>query len=172
VPFTIVFIVPASLTLSIENSTFLACCLHKIKLLYSKHSRLRYRTTMMTVRRFKNGVSLMSLIFKNDALSLGWVTSWHSLKNYWHVSKWSPISFSHCQWPLDGDFSFPRFVGLVILSLWLYCCDHGMSIPIYGCDDVLVFWTNHPCDKVKNKTIFTQTNRLLQVPRKHLYLFI
>jgi hypothetical protein len=39
--------------------------------------------------------------------------------NYWHPPcKWSPISFSHWQCPLDEDFTFPRFVGLLILSLW------------------------------------------------------
>jgi hypothetical protein len=42
----------------------------------------------------------------------------------WHASKWSSISFSHWQCPFDGDFSFPRFVGPIILSLWqkLLCC--------------------------------------------------
>jgi hypothetical protein len=37
---------------------------------------------------------------------------------YWHASKWSSISFSHWQCPSDRKFSFPRFVGLLILSLW------------------------------------------------------
>jgi hypothetical protein len=56
----------------------------------------------------------MSLIFNNDARSLLTLT----FKNYWWASKWSPISFSHWQCPSDGDFSFPRFVSLLMLSLW------------------------------------------------------
>jgi hypothetical protein len=63
----------------------------------------------------KNEMSLMSLIFKNYARS--WarrVAKWLSFKNYWHASKWSSIFFSHWQCPSDGDFSFPRFVDLLI----------------------------------------------------------
>jgi hypothetical protein len=37
---------------------------------------------------------------------------------YWHASNWSSISFSHWQCPSDSEFSFPRFLGLIILSLW------------------------------------------------------
>jgi hypothetical protein len=33
--------------------------------------------------------------------------------------KWSSIIFSHWQCPSDGDFSLPRFVGPLILSLWV-----------------------------------------------------
>jgi hypothetical protein len=42
------------------------------------------------------------------------------LKFCWHASKWSFISFSHWPCPSDRDFSFPRFVGLLKLSLWFY----------------------------------------------------
>jgi hypothetical protein len=38
---------------------------------------------------------------------------------YWHASKRSSISFSHWHCPSDREFSFPRFVSLLILSLWL-----------------------------------------------------
>jgi hypothetical protein len=34
-------------------------------------------------------------------------------------SKWSSISFSHWQCSSDGDFSFPRVVGLLMQNLWL-----------------------------------------------------
>jgi hypothetical protein len=69
----------------------------------------------------KNLMSLVSLIIKNDAFSIAKrVTMWHYFKNYWHATKWSAISFSHWQCPWDGDFSFPRFVGLLILSLWFW----------------------------------------------------
>jgi hypothetical protein len=62
----------------------------------------------------------MSLIFKYGTCSLvRRVTMWHSFKN-WHASKRLSNSFSHWQCPSDGDFSFPRFVGLLILSLWFY----------------------------------------------------
>jgi hypothetical protein len=37
----------------------------------------------------------------------------------WHASKWPSISFLHWQCPSDGDFFFPRFVGLLIISLWV-----------------------------------------------------
>jgi hypothetical protein len=68
----------------------------------------------------KNKMSLMSLICINGARSfLRRVTMWLYFKNYWHASKWSSISFSRWQCPSDGDFSFPRFVCLLILSLWL-----------------------------------------------------
>jgi hypothetical protein len=51
----------------------------------------------------------MTLIFKNDAFStISKIIDTQS----------SSISFSHWQCPSDGDFSFPRFVGLLILSLW------------------------------------------------------
>jgi hypothetical protein len=67
----------------------------------------------------KNEISLMSLAFKNDARSLASVSLCGTFsKICWHASKWSSISFSHWQCPSDGDFSFPRFVGLLILSLW------------------------------------------------------
>jgi hypothetical protein len=63
----------------------------------------------------------MPLIFKNDARSLAWrITMWFSFKIYWHASKRSSISFLNWQCPSDGDFSFPRFVGLLIISLWLH----------------------------------------------------
>jgi hypothetical protein len=42
---------------------------------------------------------------------------WLSVKNCWHASKWSSISFWHLQCPSDRDFSFPRIVGLLILRL-------------------------------------------------------
>jgi hypothetical protein len=48
------------------------------------------------------------------------VTMWLSGKNCWHASKWLSISFWHWQYPLDGDFSFSRFVSLLILSLCIY----------------------------------------------------
>jgi hypothetical protein len=38
---------------------------------------------------------------------------------YWHARQWSSISFSHWQCPSDREFSFPRFVGLLMLSLCL-----------------------------------------------------
>jgi hypothetical protein len=66
----------------------------------------------------KNKMSLMSLILKDDAFLIAkLVTMWHYLKNYWHATKCSSISFAHWQCPSDGDVSFPRFVGLLILSL-------------------------------------------------------
>jgi hypothetical protein len=69
----------------------------------------------------KNEMSLMSLMFKNCAFWIAKpVTMWHYFKNYWHAIKWSSISFSHWQCPSDGDFSFPRFVGLLILSLCVF----------------------------------------------------
>jgi hypothetical protein len=61
----------------------------------------------------------MFLIIKHDSFYIAKrVTMWHYFKNYWHATKWSSISFSHWQCPSDGGFSFPRFVGLLILSLW------------------------------------------------------
>jgi hypothetical protein len=61
----------------------------------------------------------MSLTFKNDAFLIARrVTMGHYFKNYWHASKWSSISSSHWKSPSFGNFSFPRFVGLLILSLW------------------------------------------------------
>jgi hypothetical protein len=66
----------------------------------------------------KNDMSLMSLIFKNNARSLARrVTMCLSVKNCWHASKWWSISFLHWQFPSDGDFSFPRFVALLSLRI-------------------------------------------------------
>jgi hypothetical protein len=65
----------------------------------------------------KNEMSLMSFIFKMTLVFYQNVSI--SISNiYWHASKWSSISFSHWQSPSDREFSFPRFVGLLILSLW------------------------------------------------------
>jgi hypothetical protein len=63
----------------------------------------------------------MSFMFKNDARSFARrITMWYSVKNCWHDSEWSSISFWHWQCPWDGDFSFTRFVRLLTLSLWCY----------------------------------------------------
>jgi hypothetical protein len=76
----------------------------------------------------KNEMSLMSLIFNNDASSIAKRdTMWHYFNNCWHATKWSSISFSHWQCPSDGDFSFLRFVGLLILSL----CSEPISYEKY-----------------------------------------
>jgi hypothetical protein len=67
----------------------------------------------------KNEMSLMSFMLKNYARSFARrVTMWLYVKNCWHARTWSSISFWHWQHPSYGDFSFPRFVGLLILSLW------------------------------------------------------
>jgi hypothetical protein len=98
---------------------------------------------MMTVKRAKkilkindiNDISsLMSLIFKNDDFSIARrVTMWHYFKNYWHATKWSSIFFSQCQCPSDGNFSFPRFIGLLILSLALNSANWLNRLFICGC---------------------------------------
>jgi hypothetical protein len=62
----------------------------------------------------------MSLIFKIMLVLYQSVSLSGSISNiYWFASKWSSISFSYSQCPSDRDFSFPRFVGILILSLWL-----------------------------------------------------
>jgi hypothetical protein len=67
----------------------------------------------------KNEMSLMSVIYKMMlVLYQSGVISGYISNIYWHASKWSSISFSHWQYPSDREFSFPRFVGLLILSLW------------------------------------------------------
>jgi hypothetical protein len=72
---------------------------------------------MMTVKRSKKWNVSNVGFFKNDASSIAMrVTMWHYFKKYWHAIKWS-VSFSQWQCPSDGDFSFPRFVVLLILSL-------------------------------------------------------
>jgi hypothetical protein len=48
------------------------------------------------------------------------VTMWLSFKNCWHANIWSPISFSHWQCPSGWDFSFPHFVGVLILDLYTH----------------------------------------------------
>jgi hypothetical protein len=89
----------------------------------------------------------MSLIYKKYSTSLTKrVTMWLFLKNYWHGNKWSSISFSHWQCPSDGDVSFSRFVGLLILSLWVDQCRswphrrHGVWM-VQGFN---LYW--NPCD--------------------------
>jgi hypothetical protein len=85
----------------------------------------------------KNEMSLMSFIFKMMLVLYQSVSISGSISNiYWHVSKWSSISFSHWQYPSDREFSFPLFVGLLILSLWyksyirqiVYACKYRTSI--------------------------------------------
>jgi hypothetical protein len=67
----------------------------------------------------KNEMSLMSFIYKMMfVMYQSGVISGYISNIYWHASKWSSISFSHWQCPPDREFSFPRFVGLFILSLW------------------------------------------------------
>jgi hypothetical protein len=61
-----------------------------------------------------NGALCLILSPASKAKIFGWVI----FKGSYSVSKWSSISFWHCQCPLDGDFSFSRFAGLLILSLW------------------------------------------------------
>jgi hypothetical protein len=61
----------------------------------------------------------MSFIFKMMLVLYQSVSLCGSISNiYWHANKWSSISFSHWQCPSDRVFSFPRFVGLLILTLW------------------------------------------------------
>jgi hypothetical protein len=80
---------------------------------------LRYRKQWWQSDVPINEMSLMSLIFKNDTRSLvKWVTMWLSFKICWYATKWSSISFSHWQCPSDGDFSFTRLFGVLILSIW------------------------------------------------------
>jgi hypothetical protein len=68
----------------------------------------------------------MSFIFKTMLVLYQSVLISGSISNiYWHASKWSSISFSHWQCPTDREFSFPRFVGLLILSLCLY---HSLTL--------------------------------------------
>jgi hypothetical protein len=67
----------------------------------------------------KNLMSLISSVKNYSGLLARRVTMWLSVKNCWHASKWSSISFWHWQYPPDRDFTFPRFVGLLILSLWV-----------------------------------------------------
>jgi hypothetical protein len=71
----------------------------------------------------KNEMSFMSFIFKTMLVLYQSVSISGSISNiYWHASKWSSISFSHWQCPSDREFSFPRFVGLLILvygNAWL-----------------------------------------------------
>jgi hypothetical protein len=67
----------------------------------------------------KSKMSLMSFIFKIIVVLYQSVSISGSISStYWNASKWSSISFSHWQCPLEREFSFPRFVGLLILSLW------------------------------------------------------
>jgi hypothetical protein len=66
----------------------------------------------------KNEMSLMSFIFKMMLVLYQSLSISGSISNiYWHASKWSSISFSPWQCPSDSEFSFPRLVGLLILSL-------------------------------------------------------
>jgi hypothetical protein len=68
----------------------------------------------------KNEMSLMSFIYKMMlVLYQSGVISGYISNIFWHASKWSSISFSHWQCPSDREFSFPRFVDLLILSLWV-----------------------------------------------------
>jgi hypothetical protein len=96
----------------------LTCCrLYNSKYVYTRISIPAYAIEQQWGQ---SGVpkNEMSLTFKNNARSfVTRVTMWLSFKNYWHANKWSSISFSHWQCPSDGDFSYPRFVGLLILSL-------------------------------------------------------
>jgi hypothetical protein len=66
----------------------------------------------------KNEMSLMSFIYKMMLiLYQRGVISGYISNIYWHASKWSSIFFSHWQCPSDCEFSFPRFVRLLILVL-------------------------------------------------------
>jgi hypothetical protein len=66
-------------------------------------------------------ISLVSFIFKMMLVLYQCVSLSGSISIfYWHANKWSSISFSHWQCPSDQEFSFPRFVGLLILSLWVW----------------------------------------------------
>jgi hypothetical protein len=76
---------------------------------------------MKTVRRFQKWNVINVIYIQNDACSYqSRVISGYISNIYWHASKWSSISFSHWQCPSDREFSFPRFVGLLILSLWVW----------------------------------------------------
>jgi hypothetical protein len=89
----------------------------------------------------KKDISLMSLICKNYARSIARrVTMCNSFKNFWPASKWLSISFSHLQCLSNGDFSFPRFVGLLILSLWVWQCFKASQIFLR---DVLPKWLSY-----------------------------
>jgi hypothetical protein len=93
---------------------------------------LRYRISIPAYAveqpRWQSGVpkhemSLMSFIFKMMLVLYQSVSISGSILNiYWHASKWSSISFSHWQCPSDRKFSFPRFVGILILSLCFARC--------------------------------------------------
>jgi hypothetical protein len=83
--------------------------------------------------------TLMSFIFKVMLDLYQSVTISGSISNiYWHASKRSSISFSHRQCPSDRELSFPRFVDLLILSLWSCCCPYSRrpqiaDHPRYSC---------------------------------------
>jgi hypothetical protein len=80
----------------------------------------------------KNEMPLMSFIFKMMlVLYQSGLKSGVSSNIYWHASKWSSISFSHWQCPSDREFSFPRFVGLLILSLWLIQTFRRLLRPLF-----------------------------------------
>jgi hypothetical protein len=63
----------------------------------------------------------MSFIFKMMLVLYQIVSISGPISNiYWHASKRCSISFSHWQCPSDREFSFPRSVGLLILSLCIF----------------------------------------------------
>jgi hypothetical protein len=116
----------------------------------------------------KNEMSLMSLIFKNDTRSLVMrVTMWLYFKNYWHASKWSSICFSHWQWPSNGDFSFPRFIGILILSLWFLSYEIGVQYKDFSNQSAL-----GPCGEYGPLSLCGDSNSLMMRFFKWFKLFI
>jgi hypothetical protein len=97
------------------SSVILVCCKHRISI-----PAYAIEQQWWQLGVFKNEMSLMSFIYKMMlVLYQSGVISGYISNIYWHASKWSSISFSHWQCPWDREFSLPRFVGLLILSLWL-----------------------------------------------------
>jgi hypothetical protein len=103
------FFLPFPILSGVGTTCFSSCC--------DKDSAIIFTTGRLpdvsppwecrwNVINFQKWCSLFSIL--NGSFSRIW----------WHANKWLSISFSHWQCPSDGDFSFPCFVGILILSLW------------------------------------------------------
>jgi hypothetical protein len=93
-----------------------------IKFLGRRYHRIGIPAYAVEQQWWQSGVpkNEVSFIFKIMLVLYQSVSISGPISNiYWHASKCSSISFSHWQCPLDHEFSFPRFVGLLILSLWV-----------------------------------------------------
>jgi hypothetical protein len=115
----------------------------------------------LTIKAVRRSEKLYNVVHvQNYARSLARrVTMWLSIRNYWYVSKWSSISFWRRQCPSDGDFSFPRFVGLLILSLWKW------SFP-------LLFLSHWPGDCIVDRTnIWHNIQSIVQLPIQCSFTF-